>query len=223
MHFVSFETDGIVSWGRLEGETIVDLSGVAPDLKSAIAAGLPSLGTGGPQYPRSQVQLLPVIPGKIFYVGHNYEDHRIETGRASTDFPSIFTRFSNTLIDADCPIVRPIVSTDLDYEAELAVVIGKGGRNIAEADAMNHVAGYSCFSDASVRDWQWHTRQFIPGKNFPGTRAIGPAPVTPTRLQTCSRSWSNPTSTGHACRGRRWTTCCSPFRSSSPMSRRSPR
>lgn len=184
MHFVSFETDGTASWGRLEGDTIVDLSAIAPDLKSAIAARLLTAGAEGPRLSRSQVRLLPVIPnpGKILCVGHNYEDHRVETGRARTDFPSIFTRFSDTLVGADAPVVRPRVSSDLDYEAELAVVIGQGGRNIAEAQAMNHVAGYSCFNDASVRDWQWHTRQFIPGKNFPGTGAFGPSLVTPDEV-----------------------------------------
>lgn len=184
MHFVSFEKDGVPSWGRLDGDTIIDLGAIAADLKSAIAAGLLSTDIDGPRLARAQVRLLPVIPnpGKILCVGHNYEDHRVETGRAITDFPSIFTRFGDTLIGADAPIVRPRVSSDLDYEAELAVVIGKGGRNIAEDDAMDHVAGYSCFNDASVRDWQWHTRQFIPGKNFPGTGAFGPTLVTPDEI-----------------------------------------
>lgn len=183
MQFVSFEKDGIPSWGRLDGDTIVDLAAVAPDLKSAIAAGLLS-AADGPKLARGDVHLLPVIPNpsKILCVGHNYEEHRVETGRDRTDFPSIFTRFADTLVGADAPIVRPRVSTDLDYEAELAVVIGKGGRNIAEVDAMGHVAGFSCFNDASVRDWQWHTRQFIPGKNFLSTGAFGPSLVTPDEI-----------------------------------------
>lgn len=106
----------------------------------------------------------------------------METGRDATEHPSIFTRFADTLVGADFPIVLPTVSSSLDYEAELAVVIGKGGRNISEADALNHIAGYSCFNDASLRDWQWHTRQFIPGKNFPGTGVFGPELVTPDEL-----------------------------------------
>jgi len=184
MRFVSFEKDGTSSWGRLEGETIVDLGAHAADLKAAIAEDKLSAAKTGPSVSLASVRLLPVIPNpsKILCVGHNYEEHRVETGRASTDFPSIFTRFADTLVGAGAPIVRPRVSTDLDYEAELAVVIGKGGRHIAEADAMDHVAGYSCFNDASLRDWQWHTRQFIPGKNFPGTGAFGPALVTPEEI-----------------------------------------
>ncbi|HCB74640.1 MAG TPA: 5-oxopent-3-ene-1,2,5-tricarboxylate decarboxylase, partial [Sphingomonas bacterium] len=99
--------------------------------------------------------------------------------RAKVEHPSIFIRFADTLVAHGQPIVRPRASGDLDYEAELAVVIGKGGRAISEADALAHVAGYGCFNDASVRDWQWHTTQFAPGKNFPGTGAFGPWLVTP--------------------------------------------
>lgn len=184
MQFVSFEFEGKASWGRLDGDRIVDLGALAPDLKSAIVAGRLDAEATGPVHARSAVRLLPVIPnpGKILCVGHNYEEHRVETGRDITEHPSIFTRFADTLVGADSPIVLPRVSTSLDYEAELAVVIGKAGRHIAAADAMTHVAGYSCFNDASIRDWQWHTRQFIPGKNFPGTGAFGPSLVTPDEI-----------------------------------------
>jgi 2-keto-4-pentenoate hydratase/2-oxohepta-3-ene-1,7-dioic acid hydratase in catechol pathway len=138
----------------------------------------------GERIARDAIRLLPVIPdpGKILCVGHNYEDHRQETGRAKVDNPSIFTRFADTLVAAGQPILRPAVSTSLDYEAELAVIIGAGGRAIAEEDAMRHVAGYACFNDASVRDWQWHTGQFTPGKNFPGTAPFGPELVTPDEI-----------------------------------------
>jgi 2-keto-4-pentenoate hydratase/2-oxohepta-3-ene-1,7-dioic acid hydratase in catechol pathway len=118
-------------------------------------------------------------PSKVFCVGHNYESHRQETGRAKVDHPSIFTRFADTLVGAGRPIVRPRASMHLDFEGELAVVIGRGGRAIAEEQALDHVAGYACFNDASVRDWQYHTSQFTPGKNFPGTGALGPWLLTP--------------------------------------------
>lgn len=184
MQFISFETEGKASWGRLDGEHVIDLGATASDLKSAISAGLPDASATGPRRERAAVRLLPVIPnpGKILCVGHNYEEHRIETGRDPTEHPSIFTRFADTLVGADHDIVLPRVSTSLDYEAELAIVIGRGGRHIAEADAMAHVAGYSCFNDASLRDWQWHTKQFIPGKNFPGTGGFGPTLVTPDEI-----------------------------------------
>ncbi len=180
MRFVSFRHLDRQSWGRLEGDQVVDLGAHAPDLKLAIAADVLSAEADGPRLDRTSVHLLPVIPnpGKILCVGHNYEEHRVETGRDRTDHPSIFTRFADTLVGADDPIIQPGVSSDLDYEAELAVVIGKPGRHIADESAMDHVAGLSCFNDASVRDWQWHTRQFIPGKNFPSTGAFGPALVT---------------------------------------------
>ncbi|MET3761705.1 fumarylacetoacetate hydrolase family protein [Sphingomonas sp. UYEF23] len=185
MPYVSFRrVDGTTSYGRIDHATIHDAGAVAGapvDLKAAIAAGPLSALADGPAIAAADVLLLPVIPnpGKILCVGHNYESHRVETGRAKVDNPSIFTRFADTLIADGQPIVRPLVSGHLDFEGELAIVIGRGGRAIAEQDAMAHVAGYACFNDASIRDWQWHTSQFIPGKNFPGTGAFGPQLVTP--------------------------------------------
>ncbi|MBE9637191.1 fumarylacetoacetate hydrolase family protein [Salipiger mangrovisoli] len=187
MRFISFEHEGRASWGRVEGAEVADLGalpGAPADLRAAIAAGALALDGPAPRLPRASVKLLPVIPnpGKILCVGHNYESHRKETGRAEVAHPSIFTRFADTLVAADDPVIRPSVSGDLDYEAELAIIIGQGGRNIPEAEAMSHVAGFACFNDASVRDWQWHTRQFIPGKNFPGTAPFGPELVTPDEI-----------------------------------------
>ena len=185
MRYVSFRRpDGTPSFGRIEGDRIVDL-GAAPgapaDLKAALAAATLATLSGTDSVALADAVLLPVIanPGKIPCVGHNYETHRVETGRAKADHPSIFTRFADTLVAHGQPIVRPSVSTSLDYEAELAIVIGKGGRAIAQGDALDHVAGYACFNDASVRDWQWHTSQFAPGKNFPCTGGFGPWLVTP--------------------------------------------
>lgn len=185
MKYVSFRRpSGEASFGRIDGDAVLDLGGGAgapADLKGALAAG--TLGTlaAGRRYALAEVVLLPVIPNpsKVLCVGHNYETHRQETGRAKADHPSIFTRFADTLLAHGQPIVRPRVSTSLDYEGELAIVIGRGGRAIAEGDAMKHVAGYACFNDASVRDWQWHTSQFTPGKNFPCTGGFGPWLVTP--------------------------------------------
>jgi 2-keto-4-pentenoate hydratase/2-oxohepta-3-ene-1,7-dioic acid hydratase in catechol pathway len=189
MRFISFTHHGRASWGRTDGDTVHDLgalAGAPADLKAAIEAdALASLAAqAAPVLARADIVLLPVIPnpGKILCVGHNYETHRQETGRAKVAHPSIFTRFADTLVGAEDPILLPAVSTDLDYEAELAVVIGKGGRSIAAADAMAHVAGFACFNDASVRDWQWHTTQFTPGKNFPGTAPFGPELVTPDEI-----------------------------------------
>lgn len=181
MKYVSFtHADGTAGFGRLNGEQIEVLSNQAADLKSAISEG--SLGTlsSDETIAIESVTLAPVIPnpGKVFCVGHNYETHRKETGRAPTDYPSIFVRFADSLNAHDHPIIMPKVSTDLDFEGELAVIIGKGGRYISEDDAMSHVAGYASFNDASVRDWQWHSRQFTPGKNFPTTGPFGPYMVS---------------------------------------------
>lgn len=188
MRFVTFEQGGRVSWGRVEGEDILDLGALpdAPvDLKAAIAEDRLDFDGPAARIKRSELALLPVVPnpGKVLCVGHNYESHRKETGRAKVDHPSIFPRYADSLIGAEAPLVMPKVSTDLDFEAELALVISKGGRNIPEAEAMDHIAGYACFNDGSVRDWQWHTTQFMPGKNFPGTGPFGPELVTPDEIE----------------------------------------
>lgn len=185
MKYVSFRRpNGTPAFGRVDGESIVELrnaGGAAADLKSALAnATLASLPVGR-SYSLSEIVLLPVIPdpGKILCIGHNYESHVKETGRPKADHPSIFTRFADTLVAHGQPIVRPRQSTNLDFEGELAIVIGRGGRAIPESRALEHIAGFTCFNDASVRDWQFHTSQFTPGKNFPGTGALGPHLVTP--------------------------------------------
>ena len=122
----------------------------------------------------------PLIPrpGAIWCVGLNYEDHRIETGRERADYPTLFTRFPVCLLGHEESLVLPAVSSKLDYEGELAVVIGKPGRHLGESEALDHVAGYACFNDASVRDFQAHSSQFGPGKNFWRTGAFGPFLVT---------------------------------------------
>jgi 2-keto-4-pentenoate hydratase/2-oxohepta-3-ene-1,7-dioic acid hydratase in catechol pathway len=203
MKFASFITDGRASYGLVDGDQIIDVGAVLaadhPDLHSLIAAAAfdkaEAAQATAARLPLSAVTLAPVIPnpGKIFCVGHNYETHRQETGRAKTSHPSIFTRFADSQIGHGQPITLPKLSTMLDYEGELAVIIGKGGRAIPVETALAHVAGYSCYNDASVRDWQWHTQQFTPGKNFPGTGAFGPWLVTadevpdPARLSVTTR------------------------------------
>lgn len=187
MKIVSFEHNGRAGYGRVDDGQIVVAPASAPaDLKAALAKGdvAAALADAGERVALADVVLLPVLPnpGKILCVGHNYEDHRKETGRAKVDHPSIFTRWADTLVGAGQPIVRPRESTDLDFEGELAVIIGKGGRRIAREAAQDHIAGFAIANDASVRDWQWHTHQFIPGKNFPDTCALGPWMMTADEL-----------------------------------------
>lgn len=184
--YISFRRpDGTPSFGRLEGETVHDLGaqGAAAWLKDAVAGDLSALATTA-TYARADVRLLPLIPnpGKILCVGLNYATHVAETGRDQKEYPAIFTRWADSLIADGEPLVRPPETTRFDYEGELAVVIGKGGRRIPRAKALEHVAGYSVFNDGSVRDWQRHNIQFTPGKNFPGTGGFGPALVTPDEL-----------------------------------------
>lgn len=185
VRYVTFLADGRSRWGRFEDGQIHPLDDLYPTLLAAIGAR--SLGSTelsrSSQSPISlaDVEFLPVIPtpGKILCVGLNYENHRKETGRAEVANPTIFTRFADSQIGHNRAILRPPESAKLDYEGELALVIGKGGRRITAAQALEHVAGYSCYNDGSVRDWQAHTIQFTPGKNFPNTGAFGPWLVTP--------------------------------------------
>jgi acylpyruvate hydrolase len=138
----------------------------------------------GPAIDLNQVTLRPPLssPGKIICVGLNYVDHSIESGFVVPTYPTIFARFSSSLIGAGSPIVRPRVSTQLDYEGEMVAIIGAGGRHIAEGDALDHVIGYSIFNDASVRDYQTKSPQWTVGKNFDSTGAFGPWLVTADEL-----------------------------------------
>ncbi|HLG90099.1 MAG TPA: fumarylacetoacetate hydrolase family protein [Alphaproteobacteria bacterium] len=188
MKLATFSLSGRTSWGVVAGDEIADvgklLGGRFPSLKEVIAgqafSSIIDATESASRIPTADIEWLPVIPdpAKILCIGLNYETHRRETGREATGHPAVFTRFADTQLGHRASIVRPHVSTALDYEGELAVVIGRGGRYIKRQDAMAHVAGYACYNDATVRDWQRHTIQFTPGKNFPGTGALGPVVVT---------------------------------------------
>ncbi|RXT36596.1 fumarylacetoacetate hydrolase family protein [Bradyrhizobium betae] len=191
MKLTTVAIDGRTSWGIVEGENFLDVGTVLAsryaDLKAAIGSGLSGVAEARSKaaaIPTSKVAWLPVIPNpdKILCVGLNYETHRKETGRSEVDHPTIFSRYSNSQTGHLRPILRPRVSTHLDFEGELAVIIGKAGRYISRADATDFVAGYSCYNDGSIRDFQRHTHQFTPGKNFPDTGAFGPWMMTPDEL-----------------------------------------
>jgi 2-keto-4-pentenoate hydratase/2-oxohepta-3-ene-1,7-dioic acid hydratase in catechol pathway len=140
-------------------------------------------------YALADVRLLPVIvdPDKIICVGLNYHDHVQETGRTTTEKPMLFARYPGSQVAHGEPMIRPKVSHDFDYEGELAVIIGAEGRHIPEQDALKHVAGYSCYNDGSIRDWQRHTSQFLPGKTFAGTGGFGPWMVTADEIPDPSK------------------------------------
>ena len=127
-------------------------------------------------YALSDVSFLPVIPdpGKILCIGLNYEKHRVETKRPESEFPTIFTRFPDSQVAHRESVIKPSVSDRVDFEGELAVIMGKGGKNISESEAMETIIGFSCYNDVSIRDYQRHTSQFTPGKNFSKTGGFGP-------------------------------------------------
>jgi 2-keto-4-pentenoate hydratase/2-oxohepta-3-ene-1,7-dioic acid hydratase in catechol pathway len=133
-----------------------------------------------PAIPLAEVIFQPVIPNpsKILCIGINYASHMKETGRELPKYPMVFTRFADSQVAHGASIIRPLVSEKLDFEGELAVVIGRDAHRVSAASALKYVAGYSCYNDGSIRDWQKHTLQFTPGKNFPTTGGFGPWLVT---------------------------------------------
>lgn len=189
MKFASFIVQGRTTYGVVEGTQVIDLESVkatfGTDLKQAIVINrlgelTPAVLAPLPRVALADVTFLPVIenPGKVLCIGINYATHVRETGREMPTYPMIFTRFADSQVAHLQPIIRPKASHKLDFEGELAVVIGKTARHVKAADALEYVAGYACYNDGSVRDWQKHTIQFVPGKNFPCTGGFGPWLVT---------------------------------------------
>ena len=184
MKLASFKIGNSSTWGVIEGDEAIDVGAVLkerfPDLKSVIAADALSAvrdaASKAKRHPTADITWLPVIPNpdKILCIGLNYETHRKETGRTEVENPTVFGRFANSQTGHLADIIRPKLSHDLDYEGELAVIIGKPGRHITRADAWSHIAGYACYNEGSVRDFQRHTHQFTPGKNFPEHRRVRP-------------------------------------------------
>src|SRR5450432_809433 len=172
MKLASFKIGNNSTWGVIEGEEAVDVGALLrdryPSLKSAIAAdALPAARDAAgkaKRYPTADITWLPVIPNpdKILCIGLNYETHRKETGRTEVEHPTVFGRFANSQTGHLADIIRPKLSHDLDFEGELAVILGKPGRHIARSDAWSHIAGYACYNEGSVRDFQRHTHQFTP-------------------------------------------------------------
>ncbi|MGF3027702.1 fumarylacetoacetate hydrolase family protein [Methylobacterium aquaticum] len=198
MKLVSFHRDGKATYGLVKAIGVIDLGqryGTRwPTLRDILAAdGLAQVERetqdATPDLPWDGLTLAPVIPNpdKIICIGLNYRDHVAETGRTETEKPALFARFAGSQVGHRQPLVKPAVSDEFDYEGELAVVIGKGGRHVSAVDALAHVAGYACYNDGSVRDWQRHTSQFLAGKTFAGTGAFGPWLVTADEIPDPSR------------------------------------
>jgi 2-keto-4-pentenoate hydratase/2-oxohepta-3-ene-1,7-dioic acid hydratase in catechol pathway len=193
MKLLSFEMNGRETWGAVVGDGVVDLGRRIPDcptLADYIGSGrylqadkdVQSLTVDAPL---AGLAYLPVIPRpeKIVCAVRNYMDHHQEVlaagmHRELSEEPPIFLRVWRSQVAHGRPIVRPRVSESLDWEGELAVIIGKPGRDIAESNAYEHIAGYSIYNDASVREWQFHAKQIASGKNFENTGGFGPWMVT---------------------------------------------
>jgi 2-keto-4-pentenoate hydratase/2-oxohepta-3-ene-1,7-dioic acid hydratase in catechol pathway len=198
MKLVSFVAENRPGYGVAKDDGVIDLrrrfGDRLPRLRDLLSAGaLPEAERFArdsvPDFPLEGVQLAPVIPDpdKIICIGMNYRDHVAEIGRTVTEKPSLFARFAGSQVGHLQPLVKPAVSDEFDYEGELAVVIGRQGRHILAKDALEYVAGYSCYNEGSVRDWQRHTSQFLAGKSFAGTGAFGPCLVTTDEIPDPSR------------------------------------
>lgn len=199
MKFVSFKAKGTNSYGVVDGDGVIDLGKRLgkkyPTLRAALKANamadLKKAAKGKkPDHKLSKITFLPVIPDarKIFCAGVNYVEHRQETGRPEIQYPTIFTRFADSQVGHNQPLICPKETAKFDWEGELALIIGKTGRRIPKEKAMSYVAGYACYHDGSVRDWQRHSSQFTPGKNFVATGGFGPYMVTPDEIKDISKS-----------------------------------
>jgi len=190
MRVVSFERKGRLGFGVVVGEGVVDasarLDGKPAGLRQALAQGalpaeLTRFGNAAADFGLDEIAFAPVIPdagAKVLCVGINYMPHIKEMGRERPERPVLFVRFGDSIVGHGQPLKKPRESEQLDYEGELAVVIGKRARRVSRERALDYVAGYSCFNDGSVRDYQRHSPQFTPGKNFHASGAFGPWLVT---------------------------------------------
>ena len=194
MKLLSFTAGGKDFFGAVSGDGIVTLNDKIgqPDLRplwrpDAMDAMRKAAKDSKPDHKLAEVKFLPVIPrpNKILCAGVNYRSHAAETGRELPKQPSMFVRLTDTLVGHGGEMIRPNVSDNFDFEGELTVVIGKAGRHIKAERALDHVAGYTCFVDGSVRDYQKFS--VTSGKNFPGTGPLGPWLVTTDEIPDPSK------------------------------------
>ncbi len=198
MRFVQYRSNGAVALGALKGTNLFGWKSDSqshPDLQSLLASGSHAMKEAydkllqGEEIDPASIEYLPPLPfpEKVICVGLNYKDHAAESGFETPKYPALFGRFPSSLIGHGAPILRPRVSDQLDYEGELVAIIGKPGRNIPVERALEHVAGYSIFNDASIRDYQFKSAQWMIGKNFDSTGAFGPMFVSADELDAGAR------------------------------------
>lgn len=199
MRFISIRRNGIHGLGLADGTELeptharvcwANEPGYPGSLDDLVSMGSESLRAAAdslaaaPEAPLVGVEFMPALqrPGKIVCIGLNYVDHSIESGFEPPLYPTVFSRYASSLIGHGAPIVRPRVSEQLDYEGELAVVIGKRASHVSQEDALSHVLGYAVFNDGSVRDYQFKSAQWTLGKNFDHSGGFGPMLVTADEL-----------------------------------------
>jgi len=184
MKLLSFEAAGRARWGAVAGDGVIDLSANFPTLRDALAAGPVAVPAGArPTFGLSEIRFLPPVPypEKIICVGVNYAERNEEykDGSAAPKYPSVFPRFPGSFVGHRDALMRPPESAQLDYEGEVAIVIGKAGRRIPESEAEGHIAGLTCLNEGTVRDWVRHGKfNVTQGKNWEASGAIGPWMVT---------------------------------------------
>lgn len=194
MKLLSFSKNGQSSFGLVKDDAVIDLKSKLnqqyASLRDLLAVDnylekIQSVADSTPDYLLAEIQFEPVIPNpeQIFCIGLNYADHVQETKREVTEKPMIFMRLSPSQVGHEQALLRPVEAEQFDYEGEIAIIIGQGGRRISKEAAWDHIAGYACYNDGSVRDWQRHTAQWGPGKNFYKTGAFGPWMVTSDEIK----------------------------------------
>jgi acylpyruvate hydrolase len=197
MRFAAFDKDGKSVLGLVDNDEIVDLSLADPQLPANLrgllqmgreaftrAAQVASLAPAAARRPLAGLHFRPPVEdaGKYLCLGLNYTEHATEGGFEKSAFPTVFTRCSTSLVGHGQPLVRPACSKQFDYEAELAAIIGKPARRVSKGEALDYVAGYSCFNDGSIRDYQFMTTQWTMGKNFDASGSFGPLFVSADEL-----------------------------------------
>ena len=198
MRLISFSgPDGAASWGVQTAGGVVEQTRLGADVPATLLGWMQASGADPARVaqvaaraaaqaptPLAALRLLPALPhpGKIICLGVNYHDHAKEGGNTVADYPALFLRCNSSLLAHGAALQVPRISSKLDFEAELALVIGTRARHVPEAEALRHVWAYSCFNDASLRDYQRKTTQWTIGKNFDGTGAFGPCLVTADEL-----------------------------------------
>jgi len=202
MRLMSFKKSGRESFGLAVGAGVVDagrrLQGTGTLRDALLADSLPALrrlANEKPDFALDEVEFLPPVADacKLLCIGINYVPHMKEMGRERPEYPVVFVRFADSIVGHGQPMLRPLDSVQFDYEGELAVVIGRRARRVTRAAALDYVAGYACFNDGSVRDYQRHSQQFTPGKNFHASGSFGPWLVTtdevpdPSKLRLTTR------------------------------------